>query len=141
MALGMPRRLLPPWTFEDSNDACFIVRDKPPRARVCSYCELEPGRRAAANLLTKDEAPRIAANIAKLPELLRRRADRPRTLMRHRDKILWDNANEPLVWAVDIGDKEKRNRYDHWQNHKNEHARSTLAITKQQVGEDRGHSH
>ena len=64
-----------------------------------------------------------------------------RTLMRHRDQILWDNANEPLVWAVDIGDKEKRNRYDHWQNHKNEHARSTLAITKQQVGEDRGHSH
>ena len=24
--------------------------------------------------------------------------------MRHRDQILWDNANEPLVWAVDIGE-------------------------------------
>jgi hypothetical protein len=64
------RRFPPPWTV-DERDACFIVKDGQALAYV--YFETEPGRRTAAALLTRDEARRIAANIAKLPDLVRSR--------------------------------------------------------------------
>jgi hypothetical protein len=71
----MPERRFPSPSAVDDPDMklgqdCFLVRDANGYALAYVYFEDEPGRRDAAHLLTRDEARRIAVNIAKLPALL-----------------------------------------------------------------------
>jgi hypothetical protein len=60
-----------PWVVDD-NGGCFIVRDANSFALGYFYYEPEeePGRRTAVSLMKQDEARRIAADFAKLPELI-----------------------------------------------------------------------
>ena len=46
------RHFPPPWSVDAENAACFIVRDHDGKSLAYVYFEEEPGRRAAAKLLT-----------------------------------------------------------------------------------------
>ena len=70
----MPERhFTPPWSIEEL-DSCFVVKDANGQALAYMYFEKEPLRRfRRRELLTRDEAQRLAAICAKLPDLLAER--------------------------------------------------------------------
>ena len=68
----MTARCFPPsWSVEDIGGS-FVVKAGNERPLVFIYYWDGVGRRSLARLLTRNAARRIAANIAKLPELLRK---------------------------------------------------------------------
>jgi len=69
-AMKAPR--FPPPRTAELTPNCFIVRDADGQQLAYIYYSNDPDRRSAAKLMTKDEARRIAANIAKLPGLVRK---------------------------------------------------------------------
>jgi hypothetical protein len=65
------RRFPPPWAVEDIG-GCFAVKASNGRPLVFIYYRDGTRRRSLAKLLTRNAARRIAAGIAKLPELARK---------------------------------------------------------------------
>jgi hypothetical protein len=51
------RRFPPPWTIEEHNDACFIVRDSAGQALGYFYFEEEPGRRFGGQAAHQGRGP------------------------------------------------------------------------------------
>jgi hypothetical protein len=68
----MPDRSFPPPWSSEEHSAYYVIRDRNGQGLAYIYYENEAGRRSTAKLLTKDEARRVAANFARLPEFLRK---------------------------------------------------------------------
>jgi hypothetical protein len=64
---SVPEQFRPPWSVKDLA-GCFVVKARGGQELAYIYYEDDPGRRSIVKLLSRDEARRIAAAIAKLPE-------------------------------------------------------------------------
>jgi len=67
-----PRRFPPPWRA-DTIPGGYVVRDANGQALAYIYSRDNEADALQAKVLTKDEARRVAVNVARLPELLGKR--------------------------------------------------------------------
>jgi hypothetical protein len=74
-------RFPPPWRA-DPTPGGYVVRDVNGQALAYLYSRDNPTEAPQAKMLTKDEARRIAVNIARRPELLHRENDSFTSLLR-----------------------------------------------------------
>ena len=65
----MPRHFPAPWSVRELEQA-FRIEDANGQAVAYTYFRRDENEAQQARVLTHDEARRVAANIAKLPELL-----------------------------------------------------------------------
>ena len=64
MAMTEPRHFPPPWTVEDHNDACFIVKDKNGYALAYVYYEEEAGRVKLITVSARSRSNEIMSSYA-----------------------------------------------------------------------------
>ena len=65
------RRFPPPWTVDELEES-FVIKDANGQGLAYVYFADDPQRQMVIKRLSRDEARRIASNIANLPELLKR---------------------------------------------------------------------
>ena len=71
--MAEPVRFPPPWTVHHNDDAYWVQDASGQRFAYCYFREVQ-SIGSGMGYMTQDSARRIASNVAKLPDLIRRRA-------------------------------------------------------------------